>query len=95
VPRPATRGSPPAAKRHAIKMEALRNDGSVLSTTVEQRRGLSRHPLTTTEIEQKFRRLAATTLPAAAIDELVGMVGALEREANLHRLTSLIAARAC
>jgi aconitate decarboxylase len=84
-----------AAKRHAIRMEAVRKDGSVLSTTVEQRRGSADHPLTTTEIEQKFRRLAATTLPAPAIEELIGIVGTLEREATLHRLIFLIAARAC
>jgi aconitate decarboxylase len=84
-----------AAKRHAIIMEAVRKDGSVLSTTIEQRRGSADHPLTTAEIEQKFRRLAATMLPAAKFDELIGRVGALEHEANLHRLASLIAARAC
>lgn len=84
-----------AAMRHAIKMEAVRKDGSVLSTTIEQRRGSADHPLTTTEIEQKFRRLAAIALSGPAVDELIGIIGALEREANLHRLTSLIAARVC
>jgi 2-methylcitrate dehydratase PrpD len=84
-----------AAKRHAIKMEAVRNDGSVLLTTIEQRRGSADHPLTTTEIERKFRRLAATTLSQPAVEELISIIGALEREANLHRLTSLVATRAC
>jgi len=49
--------------------------------------------LTTTEIERKFRRLAATTLPGPAVDELIGIVGALEREVTLNRLISLIALR--
>jgi aconitate decarboxylase len=84
-----------AAKRHAVKIEAVRSDGSVLSTSVEQRRGSFDHPLTAAEIEQKFRRLAATTLPASAIDELIGIVAALEHESTLHRLSSLIAAAAC
>jgi aconitate decarboxylase len=83
-----------ATKRHAIKIEAVRNDGSVLSTTVEQRRGSFEHPITATEIEQKFRRLAATTLPESAIDELISVAGVLEREGALGRLTSLIAVRA-
>jgi len=82
-----------AAKRHAIKMEAVRNDGSVLSTTIEQRRGSVDHPLTSAEIERKFRRLAATALPGPAVDELIGIVDALEREVTLNRLMSLIAAR--
>ena len=47
------------------------------------------------EIEQKFRRLAAIALPVPAIDELIGIIGALEREPTLNRLTSLIAVRAC
>ncbi len=83
-----------AAKRHAIRMEAVRNDGSVLLTTIEQRRGSADHPLATAEIEQKFRRLAATTLPRPAVEELIGLIGTLEREETLHRLTSLIAPRA-
>ena len=81
-----------AAKRHAIKMEAVRSDGSVLSTKIEQRRGSADHPLTITEIEQKFGRLAATTLPRPAVEELIGIIGKLEHEATLNRLTSLIAA---
>jgi aconitate decarboxylase len=84
-----------AAKRHAVKIEAVRSDGSVLSTTVEQRRGSFDHPLPPMEIEQKFRRLASTALPVSAIDELISIVGALEREGTLQRLTSLIAAVAC
>jgi aconitate decarboxylase len=83
-----------AAKRHAIKMEAVRNDGSVLLTTIEQRRGSADHPLTTAEIEQKFRRLAATTVPQSAVEELIGLIGTLEHEETLHRLTSVIAPRA-
>jgi aconitate decarboxylase len=83
-----------AAKRHAIKIEAVRNDGSVLSTTIEQRRGSADHPLTTAEIEQKFRRLASTALPQPVVEELIGIIGTVEHEETLHRLTSLIASRA-
>jgi aconitate decarboxylase len=84
-----------AAMRHAVKVEAVRSDGSVLSTTVEQRRGSFDRPISATEIEQKFRRLAATMLPVSAIDELISIVGVLERGGALGRLTSLIAAPAC
>jgi 2-methylcitrate dehydratase PrpD len=80
-----------ASKRHTVKIEAVRNDGSVLSTMIEQRRGSPEHPLSATEIEHKFRLLTATALPASAIDELIGMVGEIEREADLKRLTALIA----
>jgi 2-methylcitrate dehydratase PrpD len=83
-----------AAKRHAVKIEAVRKDGIVLSATIEQRRGSADHPLTTTEIEQKFRRLAAVALSASAIDELISMVSAIEHQTNLQRLAALITARA-
>jgi hypothetical protein len=80
-----------ASKRHTVKIEAVRHDGSVLSTMIEQRRGSPEHPLAATEIEHKFRLLTAAALPASAIDELIGMVGEIEREADLKRLTALIA----
>jgi 2-methylcitrate dehydratase PrpD len=83
-----------ATKRHAVRIEAVRNDGSTLSTTVEQRRGSADHPLATAEIERKFRQLAAIALPADAIEKIIGMVAAIERETDLKALTSLIAARA-
>ncbi len=83
-----------ASKRHTVKIEAIQHDGSVLSTRVEQRRGSPEHPLAASEIEHKFRLLTAATLPASSIDELIGVVGAIEREADLKRLTALIAGRA-
>jgi aconitate decarboxylase len=79
-----------AAKRHAVRMEAVRKDGGVMSATIEQRRGSAEHPLTTTEIEQKFQKLAAIVLAAPAIEELIHLVGAIEREKNLQRLATLI-----
>jgi aconitate decarboxylase len=82
-----------AAKRHSVRIEAVQKDGSVLSTMIEQRRGSADHPLTRTEIEQKFRRLAAIALPPSAIDELISMVAELDREANLERLAALISTR--
>jgi hypothetical protein len=57
---------------------------------IEQRRGSVHHPLAAAEIERKFRRLAATFLPVSAIDELIGVVGNIEREVDLTRLTTLI-----
>jgi aconitate decarboxylase len=82
-----------AVKRHAVKIEAARKDGSVLTTMIEQRRGSPEHPLTSAEIVLKFRRLAAVALPASAIEELIGVVGAIEQEADLQRLAVLITAR--
>jgi 2-methylcitrate dehydratase PrpD len=79
-----------AAKRHAVKIDALRRDGSAMATTVEQRRGSADHPLSRGEIEAKFRRIAAVALSARAIEDVIGLVGEIERERDLARLTALI-----
>ncbi len=79
-----------AGKRHAVKIEALKKDGSVLSASVEQRRGSADHPLGQEEVEQKFRQLAAVSLPPAAIDDLIDIVGTLENHGNIDRLIELI-----
>jgi len=82
-----------AAKRHAVKIKALRKDGSELTASVEQRRGSADHPLPMKEVEQKFRRLAAVCLPTSAIEELVDIVGNIESLRNLDRLFETIANR--
>ena len=81
-----------ASKRHAVKIEAVRKDGNVMSTMVEQRRGSADHPLSVTEIEQKFSRLARISLAPSAIDNLIGLVSELEHQADLNRLSALIVA---
>jgi aconitate decarboxylase len=81
-----------AAKRHSVKIEAKRKDGSALSTTVEQRRGSAEHPLAVDEVERKVHRLASVALSPAAINELIGLIGTIEYEPNLKRLTDLISA---
>ena len=83
-----------ATKRHAVRIEAVQKDGTLMTTTVEQRRGSADHPLSVKEIEQKFRRLAGISLAPLAIDDLIGIVFELDREADLKRLGALITASA-
>jgi 2-methylcitrate dehydratase PrpD len=83
-----------ATKRHAVRIEALRRDGSVLSTEIEQRRGSPDHPLGVAEVERKFRRLAAAVLSARDTEDVMGLVATIEREGHLERLISLIGGRA-
>jgi aconitate decarboxylase len=82
-----------AGKRHAVRIEALRRDRSVLTVEVEQRRGSVTHPLSYEEVERKFRRLAAVALCDRDIEELIGVIGTIEQAPNLGRLSCLIAAR--
>lgn len=83
-----------AGKRHTVKIDAVQNDGKALSTMVEQRRGSADHPLPRDEVVAKFRRLAATSLASSVIDELIALVDGLEAQADLQRLTALIASGA-
>jgi aconitate decarboxylase len=83
-----------ATKRHAVRIEALRKDGSVLSTEVEQRRGSPDRPLGAAEVEHKFRRLAAVVLSPRDTEEAVGLVATIEHKNHLARLIGLIGGRA-
>lgn len=82
-----------AGKRHAVRIEALRKDGSTLATEIEQRRGSAIHPLSVEEVERKFCRLAAVALCDRDIEDLIGIVSTIEREADLGRFSRLIAVR--
>jgi len=82
-----------APKRHAIRVDAKRRDGSLLTAFVEQRRGSPEHPLAPAELEQKFRRVAAACLTDKAIDEMIGIVDRLEAQPNVDHLAALIATR--
>src|SRR6266446_378091 len=75
-----------AAKRHAVRVDATLNDGRRMSTHVEQRRGSADHPLSSADVEQKFRRLAATSLAEPDAARAMKIVQRLEREPDLKRL---------
>jgi 2-methylcitrate dehydratase PrpD len=79
-----------ASKRHAVQVDAALRNGQTMSVTVEQRRGSIDHPLTATEAEQKFWRLAATSLHESEIDEVIELVRRIEREPGVERLMSLL-----
>ena len=79
-----------AAKRHAVNIEATLKNGEVLSVYVEQRRGSADHPLSSTDVEQKFKRLASTSLSVSDNEEVMNVVQRLEREPDLKRLMSLL-----
>jgi 2-methylcitrate dehydratase PrpD len=61
-----------------------------MSVSVEQRRGSVDNPLSATEAEQKFRRLAATSLREPEVDEVIELVQRMEREPGVERLMSLL-----
>jgi 2-methylcitrate dehydratase PrpD len=79
-----------AAKRHAVNIDATLKSGETLSANVEQRRGSADYPLSSADVEGKFRRLASTSLSAPDIDELMNMISGLERHPDLKRLIYLL-----
>jgi aconitate decarboxylase len=79
-----------AGKRHAVHIDATLKSGETLSANVEQRRGSADHPLSSADVERKFRRLASTSLSTSDIDELMNVIQGLERHLDLHRLISLL-----
>jgi aconitate decarboxylase len=79
-----------ASKRHAVQVDAALRNGQTMSVFVEQRRGSVDHPLSATEAEQKFRRLAATSLLESEVDEVMELVQRIEREPGVERLMSLL-----
>jgi aconitate decarboxylase len=83
-----------ATKRHAVRIEAHRKDGGILSTEIEQRRGSPDHPLGIGEVEQKFRRLAAVVLSPRDTEGVMGLVATIERKGHLEKLISLVGGRA-
>jgi 2-methylcitrate dehydratase PrpD len=79
-----------ASKRHAVQVDAVLRNGRTMSVSVEQRRGSVDNPLSATEAEQKFRRLAATSLREPEVDEVIELVQRMEREPGVERLMSLL-----
>jgi aconitate decarboxylase len=79
-----------ASKRHAVKVDAVLRNGQTMSVSVVQRRGSFDHPLSATEAEQKFRRLAAPSLLEPEVDEVIELVQRIEREPGVKRLMSLL-----
>jgi 2-methylcitrate dehydratase PrpD len=80
-----------AAKRHGIRAEARTRDGRTLRTFVENRRGSADRPFSTADLQRKFRQLTTRALGEAAVDEVIGAVGELEKEPDVRRLTAVLA----
>lgn len=79
-----------AAMRHAVKVQARSIDGRVWEQYVEQRRGSPHHPLSRAEIEQKFRRTAASALGAQSAEQLLNTVFDIDRSNDVRMLTALL-----
>jgi len=79
-----------AATRHAVRVEAELNDGTVKTVSVEQRRGSTRFPLTREDIVRKFRGLAKVALPGPAVENVIERVENIDEMREMQPLSALM-----
>lgn len=82
------------AFRHAARVSVRTQDGRAFNAEILNRRGSAENPLSADDVERKFRDVVRSCLPAAQIEELIGMVQALERQPTVDDLVRIMAAPA-
>ncbi len=81
-----------AAFRHAARVSVRTQDGRTLDAEILNRRGSAENPLSGDDVERKFRDVVRSCLPAAQIDDLVGLVQGLENQSTVGELIRIMAA---
>jgi len=79
-----------AATRHAVRVEAELNDGTVKTVNVEQRRGSTRFPLSREDIVRKFRGLAMVALPGPSVERIIELVNGIDAMRDMQPLAALM-----
>lgn len=77
-----------AAKRHTVKVEARLTDGRTLKTELQYRRGSAERPITASDVEAKFRKLATKSVSEASVDAIVALIHRIETERDLASLSA-------
>ena len=77
--------------RYPSIVELTRGDGTVASRRVDWPKGYPQNPVTSADLERKFRDLAATALDGAAIDRIIEAVATLEQPDRVDDLLGLLA----
>ncbi len=83
-----------AAFRHAARVSVRTQDGRTLNAEILNRRGSAENPLSAEDVERKFREVVRSCLPAAQIEELIGLVQRLEDQPTVDELIRIMAAPA-
>lgn len=78
--------------RHMVRVEAQLNDGTRMERTVEFPRGSERRFAAEGLIVSKFDKLASHALPPSRVHEIRDAMLGLEKEADVRRIVSLMAA---
>jgi len=83
-----------AAFRHAARVSVRTRDGRTLDAEILNRRGSAENPLSAEDVERKFRDVVRSCLPAAQIEDLIGLVQGLESQPTVDDLVRIMAAPA-
>ncbi len=79
-----------AASRHTVRVEAQTTDGRTVTEVVEHRKGSRHFPLTRSDIESKFRRLAQVALDPDAIEALIDTVQRIDDVPTMKTISGLM-----
>ena len=76
-------------------MKLVTVSGATYESTVEYHRGHWKNPMSTDEVEGKFRKLAANVLNEHQTSALLGALWELERRGGRERMIVRLTAPAC
>lgn len=76
----------PALSGVQTVIDAETADGSMLSARCDHPRGAPENPLSRAQVEEKFRTYASASLAKARVEEIIGMVSALEAVGSAREL---------
>ena len=82
------------AFRHAARLKVETRDRRTLTREILHRRGSPENPLKPGDIEYKFRNVARGCLAPARLEQVIEICKTLDRQANTHELTGILAAPA-
>lgn len=80
-----------ALKRHSVRVKVLLKGGDQSEERVDYALGNSRNPMTTSDVETKFRKLMGRVFPSEKIDRLMAAVERLDEMKDAGALVNLIA----
>ncbi|HZT06416.1 MAG TPA: MmgE/PrpD family protein [Chloroflexota bacterium] len=83
----------PALPRHAAVVTMTLSDGTTYTQRIDHPTGTAENPLSDAQVEEKFRGLARSVLPAERVDRAVEQLWTFERVGDVRDFLSMLALR--
>jgi 2-methylcitrate dehydratase PrpD len=77
-------------KRHSVRVKVLLKNGEQFERRVDYALGNAKNPMSTSDVEAKFRKLAGKVFPPGKIDQLMAAVDRLDGMKDAGALVNLI-----